>query len=287
MLFNPDKRDNFLHISSFQRDILLDYQEFFRDFEVYRQIAVALKGDDGYKVLMSFLDLEELEAVSIDIIQQTDDHEIALAMDNLVDLIWRLEQKICPEIEFDEVALDAAVNAKYRNERGIESDKSTINWKPAPFYPDTDSETIYTFLVELSPEIWRRIAIKADSTLLEFHEAIFIAFDRYDQHMFSFFMPVADIEVPGLSSIIRESVEFTHPSCYQYSPDGTQLYDCSNIRLSQLGLSPKKKWWYLFDFGDEWLHKITTLSVSDKPEQTRSYPAIIELYGESPNQYPV
>ena len=49
----------------------------------------------------------------------------------------------------------------------------------------------FIFKVGLSgrKSIWRKIAIKANQTLDDLHEIIYEAFDRDDEHLYSFFLP--------------------------------------------------------------------------------------------------
>ena len=51
--------------------------------------------------------------------------------------------------------------------------------------------TLYMFKVALSQQkrIWRRIGIRSDQTLDDLHAAIFDAFDRFDEHLYSFYIP--------------------------------------------------------------------------------------------------
>jgi hypothetical protein len=45
-------------------------------------------------------------------------------------------------------------------------------------------------------------------------------------------------------------------------------------------------YFYLFDFGDDWWHKISLYSINpDEPKGKGRYPRIVERKGESPPQY--
>ena len=57
-------------------------------------------------------------------------------------------------------------------------------------------------------KVWRRIEILGHQSLDQLHETIFTAFDRYDQHMYSFYLTKQ-----GSKSRKRfsEAPEFTHP----------------------------------------------------------------------------
>ena len=59
----------------------------------------------------------------------------------------------------------------------------------------------------------------------------------------------------------------------------------SKVKLLDLPLRRNCKFYYLFDFGDNWLHDIRFLG-EKKAESGTKYPKIIEQYGESPPQYP-
>lgn len=50
---------------------------------------------------------------------------------------------------------------------------------------------MFVFKVALkgARRIWHRIAIRSDQTLDDLHKAIFNAFDRYDEHIYSFYIP--------------------------------------------------------------------------------------------------
>jgi hypothetical protein len=52
----------------------------------------------------------------------------------------------------------------------------------------TRSENEYCLKINLKGEkrIWRLIAMRGDQTLDDLHEAIFLAFDRFDPHLYSF-----------------------------------------------------------------------------------------------------
>ena len=49
-------------------------------------------------------------------------------------------------------------------------------------------------------------------------------------------------------------------------------------------MKPKKKFLYLFDFGDEWWHSVQLLGIRQE-EPKGKYPRVIESQGEAPPQY--
>ena len=147
-------------------------------------------------------------------------------------------------------------------------------------------QQLFILKVALSPakRIWRRIEILGDQSLDQLHEIIFDAFDRYDPHLYSFYMTK-----PGSKSRRRfnEAPEYTHPSFIEddFGWGGKKLNDATQTKISDLKLKAKTKFEYLFDFGDNWLHEITIEKFLDIfPE--KNYPISTVSNGESPQQYP-
>ena len=147
-------------------------------------------------------------------------------------------------------------------------------------------ERLYILKVALShsKRIWRRIEITGNQSLDQLHEAIFSAFDRYDPHMYSFYLTK-----PGSKARDRfaNAPEYTHPYAVEEDSDWghKKLHDASITNISNLNLRVKDTFEYLFDFGDEWLHEITVERVLDIFPKG-DYPKIKERKGESPPQYP-
>lgn len=141
------------------------------------------------------------------------------------------------------------------------------------------AQPIFVVKVALSgrKSVWRRIALRGTQTLDDLHEAIFDAFDRDDEHLYSFYFPK-----PGSKgrARIRDAEEYT---C-SYAADELGAKS-TEVKLKSLGLTPKRKFHYLFDFGDEWWHEIT-VEQTDGPAEKGEYPRVLEKHGASPPQYP-
>ncbi|MCX5670422.1 MAG: plasmid pRiA4b ORF-3 family protein [Planctomycetota bacterium] len=147
-------------------------------------------------------------------------------------------------------------------------------------------ESVYVFKVALSgsKDIWRRIAMRPAQTLDDLHEAIFTAFDRYDEHLYSFFFPKRRTTS---TRAIYDSPEYTHPDAAE-EPDpfsDKPVGNAARTKLSALGLVAHRKFVYLFDFGDEWWHDITVEQTA-APCKPGKYPRVLEKHGDSPPQYP-
>ena len=133
---------------------------------------------------------------------------------------------------------------------------------------------IYQFKVSLKemPGIWRIIEIKGNQMLSSLHKAIFNAFDRFDEHLYSFFMSNKPFD--------KESeYNLPDPDDYRWETDATR------IRISTLHLKSGQKFLYLFDYGDSWWHQVEVIKISEEvPEGI--YPRVIKKNGKSPPQYP-
>lgn len=140
---------------------------------------------------------------------------------------------------------------------------------------------VYHFKVSLDYDkrVYRQICILANQTLADLHKIIFSVFDRYDEHMYSFYLtgkPVRSIRAR------YKAPEFTSPYAADYSETAN---DASKTTIDMLQLKEKSKFYYLFDFGDCWWHEITLLSVTETNHKL-GYPRIVKKVGESPDQYP-
>lgn len=142
--------------------------------------------------------------------------------------------------------------------------------------------TGFVFKVALkgAPGVWRRIGMRGDRTLNDLHEAIFSAYDREEEHLYSFYFPK-----PGTRGRdrLRNAVEYTHPFAAGPDPFGETAPDASKARLDEVRLKVGQKFEYLFDFGDSWWHEITVESVG--VPLASAITSIIERRGSSPPQY--
>lgn len=171
----------------------------------------------------------------------------------------------------------------YRNEQTILKEQSRPLNIPEAFIQAFESSDkkqqpgkdnlvkVYTFQVSLkaSPQVWRKVEIKGSQTLHNLHKAIFKAYDRYDEHLYAFFLSNKPWD---------NSAEYGLPD-----PE-SDIKNAKRARIDSLGLSVNKRFLYLFDFGDEWWHSIRLLDIK-KQELKGKYPRIIVSRGEAPPQY--
>jgi len=147
------------------------------------------------------------------------------------------------------------------------------------------SHSVYVFKVALknAKRIWRRIAVRSDQTLHHLHEAIYMAFDREEEHLYSFYFPRA---ARRGRAWLRDAIEYTHPFNLEKGnllgdPD---LYNAADTTLDRLGLAVGQEFEYLFDCCDEWWHEIVVEQVDGAMDEG-SYPRILQRQGRSPRQY--
>ncbi len=131
--------------------------------------------------------------------------------------------------------------------------------------------------------IWRLIAVRGDQTLDDLHKAIFLAFYRSDEHLYSFYFPKAPTRHDRLGPQPRE---YTSPSMLE-EPDpfeSEKRLDAARMRLDDLRLKVGQTFEYLFDFGDSWWHELKVEAIEPVSTKAR-LPMILERRGESPAQY--
>ncbi|MGD0854448.1 MAG: tetratricopeptide repeat protein [Dehalococcoidia bacterium] len=139
---------------------------------------------------------------------------------------------------------------------------------------NSDTHFIHRFKVSLKdkPDIWRIIDIKENQMLSSLHKAIFKAFDRFEEHQYSFFLSNKPYD--------REN---------EYHSQGLDADEtgklATRIRIDSIALHGGPKFLYLFDYGDEWWHEVELLEVTKKVTYA-SYPRIVKKQGKSPPQYP-
>ncbi len=133
--------------------------------------------------------------------------------------------------------------------------------------------------------VWRTFILRGDQTLDDLHSAIFVAFDRDDEHLYSFYFPSAAVRRSAQAA--TQPVEFTDPQ--SFAPDVRSGFDgafnLAKARLDDLNLAVGQTFEYLFDFGDMWWHRLKVEAI-EPSESGRTYPHLVALRGSSPPQYP-
>lgn len=145
-------------------------------------------------------------------------------------------------------------------ESAVESVQATADDDPADD-PSGGSAVVFELRISLEgikPQIWRRVRVPGSTTLAQLHEIIQVVMGWSNSHMHGFI--VHDewfVEDP------RE-IEGAAPE--------------SRSRLSSLGLSPKDHFRYVYDFGDDWVHRILVskiLPADEVREDDRAGPRLV------------
>ncbi len=120
---------------------------------------------------------------------------------------------------------------------------------------------IYTYqtkvtLEDIKPLIWRRIQVTSATSLYRFHKILQTVMGWSDSHLHQF---IIDDEHYGES----------HPD-YSF-----RMVNEKNVRLNQVVLEDKTKFYYEYDFGDSWYHKILVEKILPI-EPDKQYPVCIK-----------
>ena len=127
--------------------------------------------------------------------------------------------------------------------------------------------------------ISRTIQIRGDQTLEDLHYAIFDAFDREDQHMFEF-------QVGGKGPMDPKARRYVLSGAFENPIPGSRRAagDVARTSIGSLSLKKGDAFGYWFDFGDDWWHQITVVTIEDEAPRGK-YPKVTKRVGASPPQY--
>ena len=112
-------------------------------------------------------------------------------------------------------------------------------------------------LLDIEPPIWRRLVVPCNITFHKFHKILQVAMGWCDYHLYS----------------------FTIGGVHYGIPDPESEFDCQDsrwIKLEQV-LMEKLEFTYVYDFGDNWEHKIRVEAMFPVEEWKRF---TLCLYGE-------
>ena len=123
-------------------------------------------------------------------------------------------------------------------------------------------------------EILRRIDILGRQTLHDLHEAIFDAFERWEEHLYEF----------NLGPGPRDRAQI-----YSYTggweAEDEAAGDPEATVLAALDLQTGRRFGYTFDMGDQWEHVIEVVATREGAEKGK-YPRVVKKIGTAPPQYP-
>ena len=117
--------------------------------------------------------------------------------------------------------------------------------------------TIRISLEEIRPEIWRHFVVRDDISLSKLHETIQTVMGWTNSHLYSFFI---------------KKTEYTDEETVEESGRGKAA---DSVSVRSLKLKKGDTFKYIYDFGDDWGHKIKVESVSN-PEPGITYPVCLD-----------
>ena len=147
---------------------------------------------------------------------------------------------------------------------------------------------IYTFRVRIrggyyapagAAAVWWEIEIAANQTLADLGNAIPLAFDFDDPHLWSFFLSGKAWD--------RATEYALHSEPNLLGGDRPRAAGRVQIREVPLpGATGKKEFLFLFDYGDEWHFGVKLRRITEQGKPGEQYPRVVARQGDAPPQYP-
>lgn len=127
----------------------------------------------------------------------------------------------------------------------------------------------YQFKIQLknisNPAVWRRVLVPDTCTFHDLHRIIQLVFPWDDYHMYQF-SPSGYGSYPTIA--ISSDQDWEAPE-----------FDALETKLNELFKTEKQTYTYIYDFGDDWVHKITLEKILS---DTISQPKCIKGKGKCP-----
>jgi hypothetical protein len=131
--------------------------------------------------------------------------------------------------------------------------------------------------IKKNPVIFRTIEVRGDQTLEELHNAIFKAFNRFDDHLYEF-------QIGGKGPNDPKARRYSFSSTDDEVMGGKLAGDVRETVVDGLKLKKDDVFGYWFDFGDDWWHQVNVIEIEQKMPKGK-YPKITNRVGQSPPQY--
>jgi hypothetical protein len=160
-----------------------------------------------------------------------------------------------------------------------------LNAMRARRHPRGKPHNAYELVVELiggpiplEELVVRRIRVAGNSTLHDLHKLLQGAFERDEEAPYEFmFGAPYDIDAQRLTGAV--DTEFSTAT------EPRVPYETEETTIDAMQLESGRTFGYLFDFGEEWIHRITVAKLTEIV-QGITQPKVMEEIGSSPPQHP-
>ncbi len=136
-------------------------------------------------------------------------------------------------------------------------------------------------------ELHRIIDVAENTPFAVLHDYIFMAFDRFDEHLYKFYLTRKEVKNPHQLYDCNETVLMAEDMMYERA--GSDVNDADVFTIGEADLQEKEFMYYWFDYGDDWVHRIRVEKIfyieDEDPTGDGYYIDIRKKVGESPAQY--
>ncbi|WP_237726504.1 plasmid pRiA4b ORF-3 family protein [Corallococcus coralloides] len=122
---------------------------------------------------------------------------------------------------------------------------------------------LHVELIDIAPAIWRELHVRSDTPLSKLHAILQAAFGWTNSHMHVF----EDVSRQQYGHLAEGDAD-------DFSLGGPPLLDERKYTVADLGQRARSVFGYIYDLGDDWVHRIRVKKVQP-PESGRRYPACI------------
>jgi hypothetical protein len=129
-----------------------------------------------------------------------------------------------------------------------------------------------------TPIVGRTIQIRGDQTLVDLHNAIFAALDRWENHMYEFTFGKGPMDPQARRYVLPHALEI------QQGQPNPPVGRVDETIVESLRLKVGDRFGYWFDFGDDWWHQINVEAIAGKVPRGK-FPKVIKKVGKRPPQY--
>lgn len=146
-------------------------------------------------------------------------------------------------------------------------------------------------LIDSQPLIWRRVIIPADVTFKRLHDTIQLAMDWWDYHLYEFEFPEEKLRITNDDEVYEEN-KFYLKMYKKNKPTkeedpygiiariiGSTVRQPQTLKIDKY-IEEYKTFEYVYDFGDNWRHKIELEKIIE--DYKFGYPVVLEGEGTCP-----